>query len=95
MQGLGSLEEGFVPPVLDESLLDGRVMVGSPGLVGGGALTLLSYMGKYMMPQHMKMDMLQMLGTMMLPAGAMAYGLGLMMHAVASAAFGLAYAGVL
>ena len=42
----------------------------------------------------MKMDMLQMLGTMMLPAGAMAYGLGLMMHAAASAAFGLAYAGL-
>lgn len=64
------------------------------GLIGGGVLTLLSYMGKYMMPQHMKMDMLQMLGTMMLPAGAMAYGLGLMMHASASAAFGLVYAGL-
>jgi len=64
------------------------------GLIGGGVLTLVSYMGKYMMPQHMKMDMLQMLGTMMLPVGAMAYGLGLMMHAVASAAFGIVYAGL-
>ena len=29
VQGLRSLEEGFIPPVLDESLLDGRVMVDS------------------------------------------------------------------
>ncbi len=29
VQGLRSLEEGFIPPVLDESLLDGRVVVDS------------------------------------------------------------------
>jgi cysteine synthase len=29
VQGLRSLEEGFIPPVLDESILDGRVMVDS------------------------------------------------------------------
>jgi cysteine synthase B len=29
VQGLRSLEEGFVPPVLDESLLDGRLVVDS------------------------------------------------------------------
>jgi len=29
VQGLRSLEEGFIPPVLDESLLDGRVLVDS------------------------------------------------------------------
>jgi cysteine synthase B len=29
VQGLRSLEEGFVPPVLDESLLDGRIVVDS------------------------------------------------------------------
>ena len=28
IQGLRSLEEGFVPPILDLSLLDGRIMVG-------------------------------------------------------------------
>jgi [CysO sulfur-carrier protein]-thiocarboxylate-dependent cysteine synthase len=29
VQGLRSLEEGFIPPVLDEGILDGRVMVDS------------------------------------------------------------------
>lgn len=29
VQGLRSLEEGFIPPVLDEAILDGRVMVDS------------------------------------------------------------------
>ena len=29
VQGLRSLEEGFIPPVLDESLLDGRLIVDS------------------------------------------------------------------
>ena len=29
MQGLRSLEEGYIPPVLDESVLDGRIMVDS------------------------------------------------------------------
>ena len=29
VQGLRSLEEGFIPPVLDESLLDGRLMIDS------------------------------------------------------------------
>lgn len=29
VQGLRSLEEGFIPPVLDESILDGKIMVDS------------------------------------------------------------------
>src|SRR5262249_12080949 len=29
VQGLRSLEEGFIPPVLDQSLLDGRIVVDS------------------------------------------------------------------
>src|SRR4029453_6507226 len=29
VQGLRSLEEGFIPPVLDESVLDGRIVVDS------------------------------------------------------------------
>jgi cysteine synthase B len=29
VQGLRSIEEGFIPPVLDESLLDGRIIVDS------------------------------------------------------------------
>jgi cysteine synthase B len=30
VQGLRSLDEGFIPPVLDESLLDGKIVVDSP-----------------------------------------------------------------
>jgi [CysO sulfur-carrier protein]-thiocarboxylate-dependent cysteine synthase len=30
VQGLRSLEEGFIPPVLDESVLDGKIVVDSP-----------------------------------------------------------------
>ena len=29
MQGLRSLDEGYIPPVLDESVLDGRIVVDS------------------------------------------------------------------
>src|SRR3970282_1398148 len=29
VQGLRSLEEGFIPPVLDQSVLDGRILVDS------------------------------------------------------------------
>jgi cysteine synthase B len=30
VQGLRSLDEGFIPPVLDESVLDGKIVVDSP-----------------------------------------------------------------
>ncbi|MCH7811769.1 MAG: cysteine synthase family protein [Chloroflexi bacterium] len=30
VQGLRSLDEGFIPPVLDESILDGKIVVDSP-----------------------------------------------------------------
>ncbi len=33
VQGLRSLEEGFIPPVLDQSLLDGRIVVDSRELL--------------------------------------------------------------
>ena len=35
VQGLRSLEEGFIPPVLDESVLDGRIVVDSQNFVRG------------------------------------------------------------
>ena len=35
VQGLRSLEEGFVPPVLDQSVLDDRYLVGNREAVGG------------------------------------------------------------
>ena len=35
VQGLRSLEEGFIPPVLDESLLDGKIVVDSRASFAG------------------------------------------------------------
>src|SRR3970282_1372764 len=35
VQGLRSLEEGFIPPVLDESVLDGKIVVDSRGIFAG------------------------------------------------------------
>jgi len=64
------------------------------GLVGGAVLIAVVYMGIFMMPRQMKMNILLLLGTMMVPAGALAYVLGLMMHAGASAVFGLIHIGV-
>ena len=62
------------------------------GLIGGGVMAVLLYMGIWMMPTQMKMNLFQMLGTMMVPAGTMAYVAGAMMHAVMSIVFGLIHA---
>jgi hypothetical protein len=59
------------------------------GLVGGTAMAVILYMGIAMMPAQMKMNLFLMLGTMMVPAGSMAYIAGAMMHAVASIVFAL------
>lgn len=64
------------------------------GLIGGAAMVVFLYMGIAMMPNQMRMNVLLMLGTMMLPAGAMAYGAGLVMHAGASIVFGLIHGAV-
>jgi hypothetical protein len=45
------------------------------------------YLRRMMMPEQMKM-----LGTMMMPAGGMTYGIGLMIHAVMSIVFASAHA---
>ena len=58
------------------------------GLVGGGVMIALLYMGMMMMPQQMKMNLLLLLGTMLVPVGAAAYMVGLMMHAMLSIGFG-------
>ena len=64
------------------------------GLVGGAAMTAVLYMGMFMMPQQMKMNLFMMLGTMMLPAGALAFVIGAMMHAGMSVVFGLIYGSI-
>ncbi len=61
------------------------------GLVGGGVLIVLLYMGIAMMPEQMKMNLLLLLGTMMVPVGAAAYMVGLMMHAMLSIGFGIVH----
>jgi hypothetical protein len=57
------------------------------GLIAGAAMLIPIYMGRKMMPEQMKMDLLKMLGTMMMPVSGMTYGVGLMIHAVMSIIF--------
>ena len=64
------------------------------GLVGGIAMLPVIYGGRAM--GMTSMDLLKTLGMMMPKADGMtAYGLGLMMHLMMSAAFGIAHAGLL
>ncbi|MCZ6538480.1 MAG: hypothetical protein O6922_01470 [Chloroflexi bacterium] len=49
------------------------------------------YLGRMMMPDQMKMDLLKMLGTMMLPISGMTYGFGLVIHAMMSVMFALVH----
>ena len=62
------------------------------GLIGGGAMAAILYMGIFMLPNQMKMNLFKLLGTMMVPAGAMAYVAGAMMHGVMSIVFGIIHA---
>ncbi len=64
------------------------------GLGGGGVMVALLYMGIAMMPQHMRMNLLLMLGSMSGRTDASAYMIGLMMHAMMSAAFGLIHGAI-
>lgn len=66
------------------------------GLIGGVAMVVPLYMGRAMMPERMRMDLLLLLGTMM-PVSLsrpMAYLSGAMMHAGASILFAFAHVGV-
>jgi len=62
------------------------------GLIAGAIMLIPIYLGRMMMPEQMKMDLLKMLGTMMMPVGGMTYGIGLMIHLVMSIVFASAHA---
>ena len=64
------------------------------GLVGGMAMTALLYMGIFMMPGQMKMNLFYLLGSMMFGERMMVYMSGAMMHAMMSVAFALAHVGI-
>ncbi len=64
------------------------------GLIGGAVMAAILYMGILMLPRQMKMNLFMMLGTMMLPAGALAFAMGAMVHAGMSVVFGLVHAGI-
>jgi len=64
------------------------------GLIGGAVMALILYMGIFMLPKQMKMNLFMMLGTMMLPVGTMAFVMGAMIHAGMSVVFGLIHGGV-
>ena len=59
------------------------------GILGGGIMSMMLYMGIAMMPRQMIMNLFLMLGTMMVRDTKMAYVAGAMMHAVMSIGFGL------
>jgi hypothetical protein len=65
------------------------------GLIGGLAFLAVVYMG--LGTGMTRMNFLPMLGSMMAPKASrsVTYGIGLVIHLMASAAFGLAHAGIL
>ncbi len=70
-----------------------------PATIGAGALSgsimaAVLYMGIAMMPNQMKMNIFNLLGTMMFREKVMVYGAGAMIHAVMSVAFAFAHVGI-
>ena len=65
------------------------------GIVGALAMLVVMYGGRAM--GMTSMDLLRTLGTMMVPkaSAGMTYGIGMMMHLMMGAGFGLLHAGVL
>ncbi len=61
------------------------------GILATLVMTAVMYMGKFMLPKQMPMDILYMLGSMMSTDKMTAYGMGSMMHAGFGIAFGLAH----
>ncbi len=61
------------------------------GILATLIMTAVMYMGKFMMPKQMPMDILYMLGSMMSTDKMPAYGMGSMMHAGFGIAFALAH----
>ena len=56
-------------------------------LIAGGVAAAILYMGIFMMPGQMKMNLLYLLGSMMLRERVMIYTPGAMIHAMMSVAF--------
>jgi hypothetical protein len=65
------------------------------GLVGGTAMIAVLYMGIWMLPRQMKMNLLLLIGTMVAPVGTAAYAVGLMAHGMMSVAFGVVHGGLI
>ena len=65
------------------------------GLVGGLVMIVVLYMGMLMLPSQMKMNLLLLLGTMLVPIGVSAYVVGFMAHAMMSVVFGIVHGGIL
>ena len=65
------------------------------GLIGGGVMAAILYMGIFMLPNQMKMNLFMMLGSMMLPVGAAAFVMGAMVHAGMSVVFGLIHGAII
>ena len=61
------------------------------GLLAGAIMLIPIYLGRMMMPEQMKMDLLKTLGTMMMPVSGMTYGVGLVVHAMMSIVFALVH----
>ena len=59
------------------------------GLLAGLIMIVPMYMGLAMMPRHMKMDLLKLMGTMMMPLSRFTYPVGLMLHLSMSIVFAL------
>ena len=64
------------------------------GLVGCGVMVAMLYGGIAMMPDRMRMNLLLMLGGMLGMTGGAAHVVGLMMHAMMSAIFGVIHAAI-
>ena len=64
------------------------------GILAGLIMIVPIYMGLVMMPDKMKMDLLKLLGTMMLPRSAMTYPMGLATHIGFSIVFALIHVGL-
>ena len=59
------------------------------GILATLVMTAVMYMGKFMMPKQMPMDLLYMLGSMMTKDRNIAYAMGAMAHAAAGIGYGI------
>ena len=59
------------------------------GVLAGLIMIVPMYIGLAMMPRHMKMDLLKLMGTVMMPVTGITYPIGLMLHIGMSIVFAL------